>query len=146
MSEPEATTESNEGFDTHALALAIVEAAWERKARSARILDVRGIVSYTDYLVLCHGTSEPHARAIANAVIDDLRPVKVRPIGVEGKRGGDWLLIDFADAVLHFFTSREARDDYNFESMYSDAPRVELEDAPDDLEDGPGGVSYHDPS
>ena len=146
MSEPAASADSTHEFDTHALALAIVEAAWERKARSARILDVRGLVSYTDYIVLCHGTSEPHARAIANAVVDDLRTVKVRPIGLEGKRGGDWILVDFADAVLHVFTSREARDDYNFESMYSDATVVDLDDAPEDLEDGPGGGSYHDPS
>lgn len=146
MSEPVAPADAPQEFDTHALALAIVEAAWDRKARSVRVLDVQGLVSYTDYLVLCHGTSEPHARAIADAVIDDLRTVKVRPIGIEGKRGADWLLVDFADAVLHVFTSREARDEYNFESMYSDAKPVELEDAPEDLEDGPGGVSYHDPS
>lgn len=146
MSEPVAPADAPQEFDTHALALAIVEAAWDRKARSVRVLDVQGLVSYTDYLVLCHGTSEPHARAIADAVVDDLRTVKVRPIGFEGKRGADWLLVDFADAVLHVFTSREARDEYNFESMYSDAKPVELEDAPEDLEDGPGGVSYHDPS
>ena len=53
---------------------------------------------------------------------------------------GDWILVDFLDAVLHVFNN-ETRDEYAIESIYSDAPRMEL-DAPEDLEfaDEPGGV------
>lgn len=121
-------------FDTHALAEAIAEAAWERKARNLRIFDVRGIVSYADYLVICHGTSERHAEAIADTIVDDLRPLKIRPLGIEGKGRGGWVLVDFADAVLHVFANAEARVDVNLEGMYSDAPLVKL-DPPEDLED-----------
>ncbi len=122
-----------EEFDTEALALAIVEAAWEKKARGVRVLDVRGIVSYTDFLIVCHGTSERHVQTIADSVIADLRPVKVRPLGVEGRDVGDWILVDFADAVLHVF-NEPTRADFGLESIYSDAPRMPL-DPPPGLED-----------
>ena len=62
-----------EGINTEALALAIAEAAWDLKAHNVRVLDVRGIVSYTDFIVICHGTSDRHAKAIAEFVITDLR-------------------------------------------------------------------------
>lgn len=120
-------------FDTEALARAIAEAAWERKARNLRVLDVRGIVSYTDFIVVCHGTSQRHAKGIADFVVADLRPVKVRPLGVEGGGQGDWILIDFGDAVLHVF-DEPARAEFGLESIYSDAPRLAI-DAPPDLED-----------
>lgn len=128
-----------EEFDTEALAHAIVEAAWEAKGLNLRILDVRGIVSYTDFLVVAHGTSERHAQSVAERVIAELRPVKVRPIGTEGlgrgarSEDGTWILVDFADAVLHVFGDMETRRDFDIESIYSDAPRLELE-APEDLE------------
>lgn len=128
-----ATDETPEEFDTEALAHAIVEAAWERKARNARVLDVRGIVSYTDFIIVCHGTSPRHAQGIADFVVADLRPVKVRPLGVEGKDEGQWILVDFGDAVLHVF-DEPARAEYGIESIYSDAPRLPIE-SPPDLED-----------
>ena len=126
-------TESEEEFDTEALAMAIVEAAWEMKARNVRVLDVRGIVSYTDFIVICHGTSLRHAESIAQFVVADLRPVKVRPLGKEGGDAGGWILVDFGDAVLHVF-DEPVRADYGLESIYSDAPRYPLE-PPADLED-----------
>ncbi len=122
-----------EEYDTEALARAIAEAAWEQKARNLRVLDVRGIVSYTDFIVICHGTSSRHAKGIAEFVIADLRPVKVRPLGVEGTSEGAWILVDFGDAVLHVF-DEPTRPEYGLESIYSDAPRLAL-DSPQDLED-----------
>lgn len=124
--------EETEEFDTVALAEAIAEACWDRKARNVRVIDVRGLASYTDFLIVCHGTGERHAQTIADYVIEDLRPVKVRPYGKEGFRSGDWLLVDFADAVLHVFAG-EARAHYALESLWADAPRLKL-DAPEDLE------------
>jgi ribosome-associated protein len=126
-------TESEEEFDTEALAMAIAEAAWEMKARNVRILDVRGLVSYTDFIVICHGTSLRHAQSIAEFVVNDLRPVKVRPLGREGDTESGWLLVDFGDAVLHVF-DEPVRAEYGLESIYSDAPLMPLE-PPADLED-----------
>ena len=120
-------------FDSEALAYAIVEAAWDRKARNVRALDVRGLVSYTDFIIVCHGTNPRQAQAIAEHVVYELRPAKVRPMGVEGADRGEWILVDFGDAVLHVF-HEPVRADYAIESVYSDAPRLPL-DAPADLED-----------
>ena len=113
--------------------MAIVEAAWEMKARNVRVLDVRGIVSYTDFIVICHGTSMRHAESIAQHVVADLRPVKVRPLGREGDAESGWMLVDFGDAVFHVF-DEPVRADYGLESIYSDAPRMALE-PPEELED-----------
>lgn len=120
-------TAKQEGeFDTRMLALALAEAADERKALAIRILDVRGIVSYTDFIVVCHGTSTTHARAIADHVEQDLRPLKIRPRAVEGARQAEWILLDYIDAVMHVF-NEPLRAEYAIESIYSDAPRVPFE-------------------
>lgn len=129
-------------FDTEALAMAIVEAAWDLKARNVRVLDVRRIVPYADFLILCHGTSDRHAESIGENVMAELRPQKVRPLGIEGMTGSGrreraaWILIDFGDAVLHVFGNQEMRQEFNLESIFSDAPRLEL-NLPADLEDEP---------
>lgn len=143
MSEPTAPAEIGasgatpevqaEEFDTEALAMAIVEAAWERKARNVRVIDVRGRVSYTDFIIICHGTSARHARTIADFIVADLRPVKVRPLGVEGTSTGDWILVDFGDAVVHVF-DEPVRAEFALESVFADAPRLKI-DSPPDLED-----------
>ena len=126
-------TEASEGVDTEALARAIADAAWDRKARNVRVLDVRRLVSYADYLIVCHGTSERHARAIADNVIDELRELRWRPIGVEGLRSGEWVLVDYGDVVLHVFCE-PFRQEYPVEKMYADAPRLALK-PPADLEE-----------
>lgn len=119
--------------DTEAIAQAIAEAAWDTKARNLRVLDVRKVVSYADFLVVCHGTSERHARSIAEYVVDDLRDAGLRPIGVEGLRESNWILVDYGDVVLHVF-HEPFRQEYAIESIYADAPRVTLE-PPGELEE-----------
>lgn len=131
----EGKTGGKDEFNTEALAMAVAEAAWALKARNVRVLDVRKLVSYADYLVVCHGTSERHAASIANHVIDDLRPVKVRPASVEGLRTGEWILVDFMDVVLHVFYE-PFRAEYAIESIFSEAPRLALE-PPGELEEEP---------
>lgn len=132
MTEPAAP--STEEFDTEALAEAIVDAAWDLKARNVRVIDVRGIASYTDFLVIANGTSERHAQAIASNVADELRPYKIRPMGTEGLDRGEWILVDLGDAVLHVFGNLDIRRQFNLESLYGDAPRLKIE-SPEDLED-----------
>lgn len=126
------STAEADSFDTETVALAIAEACWDIKAHNVRAIDVRGLASYTDFLVVCHGTSERHARSIAEHVLDELRPTATRTLGREGFEGGEWLLVDFGDAVLHVFHG-ESRTHYGIESLWCDAPRLSL-DAPKDLE------------
>lgn len=123
----------SETVDTEAMAVAVAEAAWDLKARSVRVLDMRKLVSYTDYLIVCHGTSERHARSIAEHIVDDLRSVGVRPIGVEGLRESNWILVDFGDVIAHVFYE-PFRQEFAIESIFADAPRLPLE-PPSDLDD-----------
>lgn len=127
-----ADTATDAAFDTEVVAHAVAEACWDVKAHNVRAIDLRGLASYTDFLVICHGTSERHARTIAEHVMDELRPTATRALGREGFDSGEWLLVDFGDAVLHVFHG-ESRDHYGLESLWSDAPRLKL-DAPTELE------------
>jgi ribosome-associated protein len=131
---PPSATPPSDAFDTEALAEAIVDAAWDRKARNVVVIDVRGIASYTDFLVIANGTSERHAQAIADNVADELRPFGIHARGFEGRSRGDWVLLDLNDAVLHVFGTLELRQQYALESLYGDAPRLTLE-SPAELED-----------
>ena len=106
---------------------AAARAGFEKKAEDVRILDVRGLASYTDFLVLMSAASDRQVNAVADAVDDELRKTGHRPIGTEGQSAGNWILIDAGDVVVHVFHS-EARTFYDLDSLWSDAPRVAVEE------------------
>lgn len=108
--------------DIPASVLRIVELAEERKALDVMVLDLRGISSATDYFVLASGRSDTQVKAIADNVIDEMKKEGQRPAHVEGLRGGRWVLVDFIDAVVHVFHP-QARDFYQLENLWGDAPR-----------------------
>lgn len=125
-SQPEATTTDD---NIEMLAREIAEAAWDRKALDLEIIDVRSIVSYADFFVICSGRSDRQVQAIADGIQSDLRDLGYRPRGVEGTRQGLWALMDFGDVVVHIFHHDE-RDKYSLERLWSDAPRLEVETPP----------------
>ncbi len=100
----------------------------EHKGLATVVLDMREVSSFTDFMVLCNGRSEPHVRALADAVEDRLRDHDVKVAHVEGKREGHWVLLDYGDMVVHVFTP-EMRSFYQLERLWRDAPMLELEDA-----------------
>lgn len=109
-----------------ALALAIADAADSLKALAVRIIDVQRIVSYADYIVVCHGTSSTHARSIAEAIRSDIREAGADLRHIEGVNSNEWILLDFFDVVVHVFVE-DARYEYAIESLFADAPRVPFE-------------------
>lgn len=112
------------GEDTKALALLIAEEALETKAQDLKILDLRKLVSFTDYFILCSGTSQRHVQGIADRVSQRLKKDYRRlPLNQEGYAEGQWVLLDFADVVLHVF-QMEAREFYDLDSLWADAPRL----------------------
>lgn len=113
-------------LDIENLAREIAEAAWDRKALDLEIFDVRGLVSYCDYLVVCSGRSDRQVQAIVQGIQDDLRELGVRYRGVEGTRQGLWALLDYGDIIVHVFHIDE-REKYSLERLWSDAPRLALE-------------------
>ena len=90
------------------------------------VLDLRGLSDVTDYFLICHGTSDRHVLAITESIEERLRrELGVRPAHVEGRRQGDWVLLDFIDFVAHVFVA-EKRDFYRLERLWGDAPRHEF--------------------
>ena len=122
------------------LARVISEAAWDRKALDLEVIDVRAMVSYCDYFIICSGRTDRQVQAIADGIASDLRDSGYRPRGVEGTTQGLWVLMDFGDIVVHIFQMHE-REKYNLERMWEDAPRLEVE-IPEGLktERGPDGM------
>jgi ribosome-associated protein len=105
-----------------ALAEAIVDYAADRKALDIVQLDLREIIGYTDYFVICSGRSERQAKAIHDAVYEGMKAAHGRlPERVEGLPGARWILMDYLDVVVHVFIP-EARDYYRLEQLWGEAP------------------------
>ena len=101
--------------------------ALERKAADVLLMDLRGISSATDFFVLASGNSDIQVKAIAEHVIDELKKAGERPAHVEGLDSGRWVLIDYINFVVHVFHP-QAREFYQLEGLWGDAPRHLLED------------------
>ena len=109
------------------LALRLAELADSKKAAEIVALDMRELVSYTDYLVICTAGNERQAKAITDEVRVRLKNDEdLIPGQIEGEGAAGWVVLDYLDCVLHVFTA-EARERYGLEELWRDAPRVELE-------------------
>jgi ribosome-associated protein len=113
-------------MDPEALARKLAELADSKQASEIVALDMRGLVSYTDFLVICTGRNERQAKAIGDEVGLRLkRDESLLPRQVEGGPAAGWAVLDYLDCVLHVFTP-QARDRYRLEQLWEDAPRLEL--------------------
>jgi ribosome-associated protein len=109
------------------LALKVAEAALDKKAARIEIIDVRGKVDYTDYVIVMSGRSDRQVAAIARGIEEDLKhKYGSRCSGVEGLPQGNWVLLDFGDVVVHIF-HQDTRGYYDLEALWLDADRVEFE-------------------
>lgn len=100
--------------------------ASDLKAEDIRILDMRELVTYTDFLVLCSGRSVRQTKRIAEEILFKLRKeLGVRPDGVEGDTVGEWILLDYLDFIVHVFTP-EKRDFYRLDVLWKEAREVAL--------------------
>jgi ribosome-associated protein len=109
------------------LALAIAQAALDKKAVSVEIIDVTGKVDYADFVVVMSATSDRHANAVAKGIDADLSRKGHAPLSVEGLPQGAWVLMDFGDVIVHIF-HEDTRGYYDLESLWFDAARIEVED------------------
>jgi ribosome-associated protein len=103
----------------------IVEAALELKAERPISLDMRKLTSYADTFVILTGRSDRQVRAIADSIVQTLKARNEAPLAVEGLADGNWVLIDCNDAIVHVFDP-ETRIQYDLESLWRDAPRLDL--------------------
>ena len=113
-------------FDSEALARRLTELADSRGAEEILVLDMRRLVSYTDFLAICTARNERQARAIVDEVkLRVKRDQELLPGGTEGEGAAGWIVLDYLDCVLHVFTE-EARQRYQLEDLWREAPRLEL--------------------
>jgi ribosome-associated protein len=87
------------------------------KAKDVRVLDVRELTTVADYLVVASGTSDRHVKSLADRVVERATAAGVKPLGVEGREGGEWVLVDLHDVVVHIMQPK-ARDFYKLESLW----------------------------
>jgi ribosome-associated protein len=118
------TLSTVDGSDFPPEVMRAAELALELKAIDVVILDLRGLSTATDFFVVASGTSDVQVKAIADNIVDELKRDKVRPGHREGSKGGRWVLVDYVDFVVHVFHP-QARDFYQLENLWGDAPRWE---------------------
>ena len=88
------------------------------KAKDVVEIDVRGKTSVTDYLVIASGTSTRHVKSIADEVVRKVKTLDVLPLGVEGEREAEWVLVDLGDVVVHVMLPR-VREFYALERLWT---------------------------
>jgi ribosome-associated protein len=108
------------------LAEAVIHQAADRKALDIVQLDLRGIIGYTDYFVICTGRSDRQTKAIHDAIHLGLKQqFGLLPRRVEGLTDARWILMDYLDVVVHVFTP-DVREYYRLEQLWGEAPAVEV--------------------
>lgn len=96
----------------------VINALEDMKARDVVVLDVRGVTSITDSMVIASGTSDRHVRSVAENVVEKCKAEGHRPLGVEGLKDGEWVLVDLQDVVVHVMLPK-IRDFYNLEKLWT---------------------------
>jgi len=116
---------------SEALARQIAALADSKAASEIVVLDMRDLVSYTDFLTICTARNERQARAIADEVKLRLKQEReLLPGGSDSDGTAGWIVLDYLDCVLHVFTE-EARQRYQLEDLWREAPKLDLPDAAD---------------
>jgi ribosome-associated protein len=96
----------------------VVEGALdEMKAVNVRVLDVHKLTDIADTMIIASGNSDRHVRSIADRIIEHAKKAGFRPMGVEGERDGEWVLVDLQDIIVHIMLPR-VREFYRLESLW----------------------------
>lgn len=111
-----------------ALLRTVTGALGDMKAANVKVIDVRGLTDVADTLVIASGTSDRHVRSIAERVVEKAKLSGIRPLGIEGEREGEWVLVDLQDVVVHVMLAR-VREFYALERLW-EADRHERAQAP----------------
>ena len=105
------------------IALLAADAADDKKAEDIDVLNVQGLTVIADYFVICSANSDQQVRAIARAIDEKLSEKGIEPKRMAGMNDARWVLIDYADVIVHVFHKRE-REYYDLERLWSDAEKI----------------------
>jgi len=111
---------------SHEDAVAAAQAALDKKALDVVLLDVTGVVTYADYVLICSGRSSTQVKAIVSSIEEQMKARKIRPLHIEGGTEARWVLMDYDDLIIHVF-AEEARAFYSLERLWGDVPRTAFE-------------------
>jgi len=100
-----------------------VKAALGRKALGLVVLDVRELTSVADAFIICSGSSNRQVTAIAEFIQTELKKAGIKPLSVEGKKEGHWVLLDYGHVIIHVFYE-SVRNFYDLEGLWVDAKRI----------------------
>jgi ribosome-associated protein len=102
-----------------------VRAAQGRKAVDLEVLNLEGICGFTDFFMICSGTSSRHMEAICDAILEELKKSGVSPTHVEGYGKAEWILLDYLNFVVHIFSER-ARHFYDLNRLWKKAKEISI--------------------
>ncbi len=103
----------------------IAQVIFDKKGFNILALDVRGISSLTDFLVIAEGNVDRHLQAMAHLIIDALKKMGISPYIVEGMEGGEWIVLDYLNVIVHLFLP-VFREKYRLEQLWKKGKIVEL--------------------
>jgi ribosome-associated protein len=127
MTEPRSVDQKNDTIQPAALAREIADLAADKKAIDVAELDLRGVLGYTDFFVICSGNTDRQAKAIHDGIHYGLKKQHgLLPRRVEGLAEARWILMDYLDVIVHVFTP-DAREYYRLEQLWGEAPRRAVE-------------------
>jgi len=104
---------------------AVTTALDDMKAVNVRVMDVRGLTDIADTMVIASGNSDRHVRSIAERVVEKARAAGFRPLGTEGARDGEWVLVDLQDLIVHVMLPR-VREFYGLERLWEGGAEAPL--------------------
>jgi ribosome-associated protein len=108
---------------------AVTSALEDMKAVNVRVLDVRGLTDIADTMIIACGNSDRHVRSIAERVAQQAKAAGFRPLGTEGARDGEWVLVDLQDILVHVMLPR-VREFYGLEHLWDGGPASASAPAP----------------
>ncbi|MEE8399190.1 MAG: ribosome silencing factor [Desulfobacterales bacterium] len=110
-----------------------LRAASGRKAQHLVALDVRELTSIADVFIICSGSSSRQVSAIGEYVVQDLKAQKIRLLAIEGKKEGNWVLLDYGHVIIHVFYE-PTRELFDLESLWIDARRLKTDHLVDEAD------------
>ncbi|MGN0634453.1 MAG: ribosome silencing factor [Oscillospiraceae bacterium] len=103
----------------------IVKALDSKRAEDIQLIGIRDLTIVADYFVIANGTSNTHTKALADEVEFQLKQIGIEPTRVEGYAGATWIILDYADIVVHVFY-KETRQFYNLEKLWNDGKFIDI--------------------
>ncbi|QZA58511.1 ribosome silencing factor [Candidatus Rhabdochlamydia porcellionis] len=103
----------------------IAQIIFDKKGSNILALDIRGISSLADFVIIAEGNVDKHVSAIASTIVDELKKVGFKPSYVEGLQNGDWAVIDYLDTMVHIFEPG-LRERYRLEELWNKGAIIDL--------------------